>query len=165
MDNLRISDAIEAMISFFRGSLHDINHFIKVWGYAKLIGEKEGLDETALYILELAAITHDIACPACRAKYGSAIAERQEEEGALMVRDFLKPFSLASSVVDRISYLVGHHHTFDNIDGLDYQILVEADLIVNAEEKGFSLDNVKNTRDKLFRTKSGIAILNSIYGF
>lgn len=82
-----------------------------------------------------------------------------------MVRDFLKPFSLASYVVDRISYLVGHHHTFANIDGLDYQILVEADLIVNAEEKGFSLDNVKNTRDKLFRTKSGIAILNSIYGF
>lgn len=161
----RISDVIEAMIGFFSGGLHDINHFMKVWGYSRTIGELEGLDERTQYILELAAITHDIACPSCRLKYGSAIAARQEEEGALMVLDFLKPFELDNEVVSRISYLIGHHHTFTEIDGMDYQILVEADLIVNAEEKGFSPANVKNTRDKLFKTNSGIALLNSIYGF
>ena len=29
--------------------------------------------------------------------------------------------------IERVKYLVGHHHTYDNIDGLDYQILIEAD--------------------------------------
>ena len=31
-------------------------------------------------------------------------------------------------ITERVCYLVGHHHTYTNIEGMDYQILVEADL-------------------------------------
>jgi hypothetical protein len=31
-----------------------------------------------------------------------------------------------AALVERVCYLVGHHHTYTNIDGPDYQILVEA---------------------------------------
>ncbi len=40
-----VSQAIEKMIAFYKGNIHDIDHFIKVWAYAKTIGELEGLDD------------------------------------------------------------------------------------------------------------------------
>ena len=33
-----VSEAIEKMIAFYKGSIRDIDHFIKVWSYAKTIG-------------------------------------------------------------------------------------------------------------------------------
>jgi hypothetical protein len=32
-----------------------------------------------------------------------------------------------------VCYIVGHHHTISSIDGLDFQIQWEADLLVNLE--------------------------------
>ena len=53
----------EKMIAFSEGNIHDITHLSCVWTYAKTIGELEGLDADTQFILEVAAITHDIACP------------------------------------------------------------------------------------------------------
>ena len=72
-----VSEAIEKMIAFYKGSIHDIDHFIKVWSYAKTIGELEGLDAHTQEVLELAAVIHDIACPLCREKYGKALGKLQ----------------------------------------------------------------------------------------
>ena len=33
-----VAAAIEKMIAFYNGNLHDINHFLKVWAMAKTIG-------------------------------------------------------------------------------------------------------------------------------
>ena len=41
-------------------------------------------------------------------------------------------------VSNRIQYLIAHHHTYDNINEIDYQILVEADFLVNVMEDGLS---------------------------
>lgn len=51
---------------------------------------------------------------------------------------------LTSVQIERVAYLVGHHHTFQRIDGLDYQILIEADFIVNAAESAYSKENIAN---------------------
>ena len=40
--------------------------------------------------------------------------------------------------MNRVAYLVGHHHSPEQIDAIDYQILIEADYIVNASESGYS---------------------------
>ena len=53
------------------------------------LGELEGLDPDTQYILEVAAITHDIACPLCRRKYGNTNGKLQEKEGEQLVREFL----------------------------------------------------------------------------
>ena len=45
-------------------------------------------------------------------------------------------------MIERIAYLVGHHHTLTNIDGMDYQILIEADFIANATENKYSDEKV-----------------------
>ena len=141
---MNISQIMEKMIAFSNGNLHDINHLMCVWTYAKTIGELEGLDRRTQETLEIAAITHDIACPLCREKYGNTNGKRQEEEGDPLVRSFLADAGLPGDQVERVAYLVGHHHTYTDIDGIDYQILIEADYIVNASESGYSPENRKN---------------------
>lgn len=65
----------------------------------------------------------------------------------------LTALSWPQEVIDRVCYLVGHHHTYDNIDGMDYQILVEADFLVNLFEDGSTPDMQKNVFIRNFRTE------------
>ena len=51
----------------------------------------------------------------------------------------------------------------EGVEGLDYQILLEADYLVNADESGYSRENILHMRDTVFQTKTGTALLESIY--
>ena len=158
-----ISQIMEQMIAAADGNHHDINHFMKVWGYAKTIGELEGLDEKTQRILETAAILHDIACPLCRKKYGNTNGKLQETEGMVLASEFLKKTGLPQEEADRVVYLVGHHHTLTGVDGMDYQILLEADYLVNAQEGGHSEETIRNTGKVVFKTGAGLRLLQSVY--
>ncbi|MBE6007579.1 MAG: HD domain-containing protein [Lachnospiraceae bacterium] len=158
-----VSSMIEKMIYFYNGSTHDINHFLKVYTYAKTIGEAEGLNEKEQFILESAAVVHDIACPLCREKYGNTNGKYQEIEGIPLTEEFIKEFEIEKDIKERIIYLVSHHHTIEDIEGMDYQILIESDYIVNADESGYSKENIKNMMDNVFKTETGIRLLKSIY--
>lgn len=161
---MKVSEVVTKMIDYSNGNLHDINHFMKVYAYAKTIGENENLDENTQTLLEVAAIVHDIACPLCRKKYGNTAGPYQEKEGTILTAEFLRDTGYSIEFIDRVIYLVGHHHTFKDINGLDYQILVEADYIVNADESNYSKENIDNAVKKIFKTKSGIKLIKSIYG-
>lgn len=163
MESMTISQIMEKMIAFSDGNIHDIDHFIRVWTYARTIGELENLDRETQFLLEVAAITHDIACPLCRVKYGNTNGKYQEEEGILMVKEFLSDIGIAEEVIDRVAFLVGHHHTFSGIDGIDYQILIEADYIANATENGYGQENIVNFMQKIMKTEGGKQILKAIY--
>ena len=160
---MKISQIMEKMIGFSEGNIHDINHLICVWTYAKMIGELEGLDAETQFILEAAALVHDIACPLCRKKYGNTNGKMQEKEGETLAREFLKDTGLTTAQIDRIAFLVAHHHTFKDVQGEDYQFLLEADYLVNAEESGYSIQNIQNTVSRIFKTKSGCQIAKAIY--
>lgn len=60
-------------------------------------------------------------------------------------------------------FLVGHHHTYTDVNGPDYRILLEADYLVNADESGYSRENIQNAMGTVFRTKTGLFLLKSIY--
>ena len=160
---MKITEIIKKMIEYSNGNTHDINHFIKVWTNEKMIWELERLDQKTQLILEVAAITHDIACPLCREKYGNTNGKYQESEGMSLTAEFLKDTGLAEDEIDRVVYLVGHHHTITNINGLDYQILIEADYIVNADESNYSQDNIRNFVNEVVKTDTGVSLLKSIY--
>lgn len=160
---MTIAEIMEKMIAFSEGNLHDIDHLTHVWTYARTIGELEGLPEESQYILEVAAITHDIACPLCREKYGNTNGKYQEAEGALLVKEFLADTGMTPAQIERVSYLVGHHHTFTGIEGLDYQILVEADYIVNADESHYSKENIEHFVVKIAKTESGKRLIKSVF--
>lgn len=158
-----VAAATQKMIEFYRGNLRDIDHFLKVWAMAKTIGELEGLDSHTQEVLELTAVVHDIACPLCREKYGNTNGSNQELESPPLVETFFEGLPVDPADLSRISFLVAHHHTDTGVDGLDYQILLEADFLVNAGESGYSRAVIEKFRQRVFRTKSGIRLLDSMY--
>ncbi len=160
---MTIPQIMEKMIAFSNGNIHDIDHLIRVWTYAKTIGELEGLDPNTQYILEVAAITHDIACPLCRMKYGNTNGKLQETEGEQLVREFLSDTGMTDAQISRVAFLVGHHHTFTNIDNVDYQILIEADYIANASENAYSERNIRNFMQKIVKTRNGKKLLQDVF--
>jgi len=159
-----IPEIIIKMVEESKGNQHDIDHFLKVYAYAKTIGEKEQLDDEHRFVLEAAAIVHDIACPLCREKYGSTDGVMQETEGAPLTRDFLKEFDLPGEITDAIVWLVAHHHTYSDIELLEHRILLEADFLVNASESGYSPEQIAAARRSFFKTQTAITLLDSIYG-
>lgn len=158
-----VNDILWAMIRKAQPKMKDVHHLMKVHSYARMIGIKENLDEDTLETLEIAAIVHDIACPLCREKYGHTHGKEQEIEGDPLAREFLAPFGLPQEKVDRVAYLVGHHHTYNPIQGIDYQILIEADYIVNAFEQNINSEAIQQFRDTIFKTDSGKELLTTLY--
>ena len=104
------------MIAFFSGDPKRIQHFMKVHSFARIIGTKEGLDETSLFILEAAAYTHDIGIRPAEEKYGRCDGKLQEQEGPIVAQRMLSDVGIENYLIDRICYLIGHHHTYDNIE-------------------------------------------------
>lgn len=58
MSNL--NTLIARMIEYEDGCVERVNHFLKVFAFAKTIAEGEGLDRETQDILEAAAVTHDV---------------------------------------------------------------------------------------------------------
>lgn len=163
MFNKTISAIAQKMIAQSGGNLHDIAHFLKVYAFAQTIGISENLTATEQETLEIASILHDIACPLCRQKYGDTDGKHQEAESAPLVRDFLSGIDLPDGMLERIVYLVSHHHTYSSVDGLDYQILLEADFLVNADEGNMPAEAIESARKHIFKTPTGTELLENIY--
>jgi len=51
------------------------------------------------------------------------------------------------------------HHTYDNIDGLDYQILVEADFLVNLYEDDAGNRAIDKAYKRIFKTETGKKVM------
>lgn len=158
-----IASIMQKMIAYSEGSLHDINHFLKVHSYAGTIGKLEGLDADTQIVLEAAAIVHDIACPMLRNQYGTANGKLQEKEGMPLARNLLQNTGLTEEQIDRVVFLVGHHHSPEQIQGMDYQILIEADYLVNADESHYSRENIQSVYDAIYKTQTGRQLLKDIY--
>lgn len=151
------------MISYYAKDPKRIQHFLKVYQFAKFIGEEEGLDQCTQHILETAAIVHDIGIKKAEQVYGNCSGKYQEELGPEEAEHMLRKLGYAADVVERVCYLVGHHHTYTNVEGLDYQILIEADFLVNLYEDHVETDGCQNALDRIFRTKTGKSLLQKMF--
>ena len=160
------TNVIHEMILFDRGDARRIQHFLKVYQFAALIGKLEGLSPEQQEILEIAAILHDIGIIPSEKKYGISNGKLQEQEGPAYARELLNRIGgYGQEFIDRVCFLIAHHHTYEGIDGLDWQILLEADFLVNSFEKNMPEEAIKKFRASVFRTKNGIALLNNQYGY
>ena len=100
---------------------------------------------------------------AAGAKFGRCDGKLQEQEGPAEAEKMLKNLGFDQDVIDRVSYLVGHHHTYTDIDGMDYQILVEADFLVNYFEDHLETESIKKSVKKIFKTETGIRIATEMF--
>lgn len=151
----KIGLLINKMIEYYKGDIKRINHFIKVYGYAKAIGENEISDKRTLEILEVAAVVHDIGIKISEEKYGSSSGEYQQKEGPAIAEKMLGELEYDKEFIERVCWLIAHHHTYNDIIGIDYQILVEADFLVNIFEDRMNDKQQESIKQKIFKTKTG----------
>jgi HD superfamily phosphodiesterase len=161
MDN--INKVLNAMIFYYEGDAKRINHFLKVYGFAKVIGAMEGLDDVTQEVLEIASLTHDIGIRNSEIKYHSSSGSYQQIEGPPEAQKMLQALVVNEPIIERVCWLIAHHHTYSDIDGIDYQILVEADFLVNIFEDKMPMDSIKSIREKIFKTESGLKMLDNMY--
>lgn len=156
MRQIEIIDVLERnMMQFNQCDPMRIQHLMKVHRFAQMIGHMEQLDEHTQFVTECAALVHDIGIRPAEEKYGTSTGKLQEQEGPAYARKMLESLKFDEADIERICYLVAHHHTYTNIDGIDYQILVEADFLVNFYEDELSQEVIQSTYDRIFQTKSG----------
>ncbi|WP_411678012.1 HD domain-containing protein [Caproicibacter sp.] len=158
-----VSRLISEMLRCNAGDPRRIQHALKVYAFSKAIGGEEGLSPARRKVLEAAAVLHDIGIHESERKYGSSAGRYQELEGPPVARELLKPFDLPTEFTDRVCYLIGHHHTYDGIDGIDYQILVEADFLVNLYEDGCTREAARSALERIFKTETGKGYLKSMF--
>ena len=152
------------MIEYYSGDPKRIQHFTKVHSYARLIGQLEHLSDDTQNILEIAALVHDIGIKISELKYGNCNGKLQEKEGPAIAKKLLEKLGFDKDVSDRVQYLIAHHHTYDNIDGIDYQILVEADFLVNIMESDLSKEAASKAYHTIFKTTCGKTICREMFG-
>ena len=112
------------MVEYYKGDAKRIQHFTKVHSFAKFIGLGENLDEHTQFILESAALTHDIGIKISEEKYGDCNGRHQEIEGPAEAEKMLNVLDYDGEDIKRICYLISHHHTYKDIDTIDLQILI-----------------------------------------
>lgn len=158
-----IRDLYHAMAEYDRGDPKRIQHFTKVWTYAKMIGEEEGLSLREQTILEMAAILHDIGIHKAEKDFGSTAGPLQERLGPGEADPILRSLDVPPDIMERVKYLIGHHHTYHDIDGKDYQILVEADFLVNLLEDDASPEAAEEAFQRIFKTDAGKKLFREMY--
>ena len=161
----KLAQLMAAVIKYDHGDVKRIQHLIKVHDLCQTIGLMENMPAEELWTLEAAAMLHDIGIHAGEAKHGGkCTGKHQEEEGPAVAQEILDSVGgFSAQQAERIKYLIAHHHTYNDIQGLDYQILVEADFLVNLYEDGEPLSAVEKVQERIFKTASGLAVLKSMY--
>ena len=159
----RINDTIFAMMEYFRGDPKRIQHFMKVYSFARAIGVKEKLPDDVQYLVEVAAITHNIGVKNSELKYGSAAGEYLEIEGPPEAEKMLREIGYDEEFIDKICFLIANRNHYKNYDNAPYQILAEANLLVNISQEKINMGLANNLKEKIFKTKSGLKMFEDLY--
>lgn len=160
-----LEKALNAMLEYYGTDRSRINHAMKVWGFARIIGMRERLAPELMEVLECAAALHDIGIPESIRVFGSVKAEYQQIMGAKVARELLHSLHLPGEFIERVVYLVAHHHSYGMHGGILLQILFEADTLAALDE-GHMPGNPEpeQVRETIFRTGCGREIINTIFG-
>ena len=158
-----LNEALLRMVDHEAGCPARMQHFLKVAGFARAICLAEGVDEDTSFTTVAAALVHDIGIRPALEKLGRSSGKLQEELGPEPARRLLTEVGLEPARAERIAYLVGHHHTYDHIDGIDYQVLVEADFLVNLYENGSGPEAIASAGENIFRTATGKRLLATMF--
>ena len=119
-----------------------------------------------MYCLDVASVVNDIGIKPAEERYGKGHCggKLQEQLGPEPAQKMLRELDFDEDIIERVCFLIAHHHTYEGVQGIDWQILLEADFLVNAYEDSLSKESIKSFRDKVFKTKTGIKMLEEMYG-
>jgi urease accessory protein UreE len=147
---------IKEMKEVFKEIPFGVEHTLKVLKNAEDIMRGENIGEEEKELVSIVAILHDIGAVEAQNKYGSIDGAYQEKEGPAVAREILQKVGYDKNI-DRICFIIGNHHTPSKIDGIDFQIQWEADLLENLTVMDIQKQQqeIKKCIDENFRTTTG----------
>jgi HD superfamily phosphodiesterase len=158
--------AISKMKQLFGEDDKRVDHALKVLRFSEEILQGENVTGKIAETVMLTAILHDIGIHEAERKYNSNFGMYQEIEGPPIAKKMLREMGICNRTIERVCYIIGGHHTPSKVDDVDFQILLEADLLVNIEESGLMTDenvDVRTIINKNFKTATGKRIAETLY--
>lgn len=153
---------IRAMEAYFQRDAKRINHAHRVTEYAEELLKPEG---GAYLIVIGAAVLHDIGIHQAQKKHGSTIGKYQELEGPPIARRILTGLGFEQNQINEICEIIAHHHRPGKITAKNFEIVYDADWLVNLKDEYDIKDKAKlgNIIERVFLTQSGKALARKIY--
>jgi HD superfamily phosphodiesterase len=158
-----INKVLDLMISYNSPDVRRINHSLKVFTFAAHIAASENCGEKTKTIVAISAILHDIGIHEAEKTYRSTAGKYQEELGPAIAGKLIENLEIPKDVEERVFYLISNHHSYDKIDGIDFQILVESDFLTNIYEDNMQKSAIENIKKKIFKTRTGVILLEKMY--
>ena len=143
---------IREMKDVFGEDNNRIEHALAVLNYAERIQAVEGGNPL---IVKAAAILHDIGIREAEQKYGSSQGKYQQIEGPPIARKILQKYNIDTASTEHICEIIAKHHSAKNIDTTEFQIVWDADWLVNIPVDFKDTDNPEQLINKVFKTKEG----------
>jgi HD superfamily phosphodiesterase len=144
----------EVITYFAATDLTQIEHTETVHNFAQLIARLEKLDEHTRCLIEMSALLHDIGCPN---------APNQEKEGKPLAEQMLSGYPMPEADKALIAEVVGAHHHLNTLKTLGFEILAEADLIVNLLEGYYKKEQAQHLYDHFVTTESGKELYRNMF--
>ena len=157
---------ISRMKQLFGDDNRRVNHALKVLRFSEEILRGEKIVGEIAETVVLTAALHDIGIHEAERKYNSSSGKYQEIEGPPIANRILHEMGISDSIIQRVCYIIGGHHTPSKVDDVDFQIIWEADLLVNIEEDGLASDknaNIVKIISENFKTATGKRIAETLY--
>jgi len=153
---------IDEMSHVFGNDIKRIKHALEVLDFAEKIQLNEGGDA---FVVRAAAILHDIGIKEAERKYNSSAGKYQEIEGSPIAHGILKKYEIPDDVVEHICKIIANHHSAKNIDSLEFNIIWDADNIVNLHEEiqNINVDKIQKIIEKRFKTKTGYLLARDLF--
>lgn len=150
---------IKEIKEIFKEIPFGVEHTLKVLQNAEDIMNGENVKEEEKELITIVAILHDIGAVEAQKKYGSIDGIYQEKEGPKVAREILQKVGYNKNI-DRICFIIGNHHTPSKIDGIDFQIQWEADLLENLTVMDIEKEQeeIKKCIQQNFKTETGKSI-------
>lgn len=144
----------EEMKKYFGSDQKRIKHAMQVAYYAERILQEVSADRN---IVLASAYLHDIGIHEAEQKYGSTSGKYQEIEGPPIARSILKRLGIEDEFIETVCKIIGKHHTPNGVNSLEFQVLYEADWIVNLNDdfKSLSREKKRELIRRNFKTKLG----------
>jgi len=163
MSSLIREQAIILMKEHFNNGEWYVNHALQVTAFAETIMHNEQMESPfTQQVITLAGIFHDVGIPAAIEKHGSGAGPLQEKEGEPLARALMTALSIRPDILERVCYIVAHHHTLSAVDGPDFQVIWEADALVNIPNS-WGKRAYEHTLPELieltFRTRTGTELI------
>src|SRR5512136_1935024 len=158
-----IPRVMETMVGYFGHDTKRINHALKVFAFSQIICSRESPDAGMQEIIAYTALLHDIGIREAERKYKSSSGKYQQIEGPPIARQMLTDLGIPVPIIERVCFITAHHHTYTKIDGIDFQIIVEADFLVNIFEDELGREAIESIGDRIVKTKTGKNLLRTMY--